>query len=330
MSVPASAPRRGLLRGIAASMALPGAALAAAGDPPAAPSARMIVPFPAGGSTDEVARLLAPAWAVVQQQAIRIEQHAGEFGARGMEAAAHAASDGETVLLNSLPLATARALNPRQIVDPQRDFDPVGMVAVSQHVLLTHPGVPANTVGELIALAGEGTVRLSDASAGPGTNFHLAAELFKAMAWIQMVHVPYRGGLPALLETAGGKVDLAFVPVGAAVPYVRSGALRALGTTGALPSPLLPGVPTIARSGLSDYSFESWYMVLAPVGVPSATLARLSRTLSASLRVPALVEAMAARGYRAWASQATQAAAFLAQETANWTRITKDRRITAE
>ena len=208
----------------------------------------MIAPFPPGGSVDIMARLIAePLAAAAERQAIVIDNRSGASGNIGMEAAARAAPDGYTLVLNTIPLVTNQALFDKLTWDPIKDFAPIGMVATAPHVLVVPAKVKASKVEDLVKLARASPGKLNYASAGVGTTFHLCAEMFKDSTGTFILHVPYRGGGPALLDTLAGQVDMSFPTLSAALPHVKAGTLRALAVTDTTRSSLLPDVPTLQR-----------------------------------------------------------------------------------
>ncbi|HYN12259.1 MAG TPA: tripartite tricarboxylate transporter substrate-binding protein, partial [Burkholderiales bacterium] len=232
------------LRWLYACLALALAFPAAAQTYPSQPI-RLIAPFPPGGSVDIMARLIADPLAAQLGAKIVIDNRSGASGNIGMEAAARAKPDGYTVVLNTIPLATNQALFDKLGWDPVKDFAPVGMVATAPHILVVPARVAAAKVEDLVRLARANPGKLTYASAGVGTTFHLCAEMFKDSTNTFILHVPYRGGGPALLDTLGGQVDMSFPTLSAALPHVRAGTLRALGVTGTARSSLLPEVPTL-------------------------------------------------------------------------------------
>src|SRR5918999_6309465 len=225
---------------------------------------RMIAPFPPGGSVDITGRLIADPFAAQLGTRIIIDNRSGASGNIGMEAAARAPADGYTIVLNTIPLVTNQALFDKLTWDPIKDFAPIGMVATSPHVLVIAKHVPSASVGELVKLARSQPGRMSYASAGVGTTFHICGEMFKDSTGTFILHVPYRGGGPALLDTLSGQVDLSFPTLSAALPHVKAGTLRALAVTGSTRSPLLPEVPTLQEAGLKDFQFTQWLALLAP------------------------------------------------------------------
>ena len=214
---------------------------------------RLIAPFPPGGTVDISARLIQEEWGKRLGQPVVIENRGGASGNIGMDAVAKAAPDGYTLGINTMSLAINPALFSKMPFDTVKDLVGVGGVATSQHVLVVHPGVPAANVKELVALAKSSQSKLSYGSAGSGSTFHLAAELFLDASGVNVLHVPYRGGGPAMLDTIAGQVQLSFPVLSAALPQVKGGKLRALGVTGARRSPL----PTIGEAGVPGYVFET-------------------------------------------------------------------------
>src|SRR5205823_12509570 len=249
------------LRFVCASLALASAYPAAAQTYPSQPI-RLIAPFPPGGSVDITARLIADPLAKELGGRIIIENRTGASGNIGMEAAARATPDGHTLVINTIPLVTNLALFDKLTWDPIRDFAPIGMVATSSHVLVVPNRLKATKVADLVQLARANPGRLSYASAGVGTTFHLCAEMFKDATNTFILHVPYRGGGPALTDTLVGQVDMSFPTVAAALPHVKAGTLRALAVTGAERFPLLPEVPTLREAGLKDFQFSQWLALL--------------------------------------------------------------------
>src|SRR2546423_3117381 len=203
-----------------------------------------------------------------------VENRSGASGNIGMEAAARAAADGYTLVINTIPLVTNVSLFQNLTWDPVRDFAPIGMVATAPHVLVVPKRLPANNIQELLRLARANPGKLSYASAGYGTTFHFAAEMFKDITKTFIVHVPYRGGGPALVDTLSGQVDMSFPTLSAAVPHVKAGNLKALPVTGATRSDLLPDLPTMEQAGATDFAFTQWLALLAPGGKPGAPLAQ--------------------------------------------------------
>lgn len=291
---------------------------------------RLIVPYAPGGSADIVARLISDEWGKALGKPLVVENKAGAGGNLGVAEVAKAAGDGYTVGLQTVSLAINPALTPKMPYDTLKDLAPVGMVASSQHVLVVNENVPVKTVKDLVALAKRQPGKLSYASAGTGSTFHMAAELFKAVAGVSIVHIPYRGGGPALSDTIGGQTEMAFPVLSAAQGHVQSGRLRALGVTGPKRSPLMPNVPTIAEAGVPGYSFETWFMVFVPAGTPKPVVDKLNATLNTVLGLPAVKDRMAREGFDASPSTAAAARARLEKELPQWAKLVKERGITAD
>src|SRR5919109_2603263 len=244
---------------------------------------RLIAPFPPGGSVDIMARLIADPLAAQLGGKIVIDNRTGASGNIGMEAAARAKPDGYTVVLNTIPLATNPALFDKLTWDPVKDFAPIGMVATAPHLLVVPLKVKATKVEDLVRMARSSPGKLTYASAGVGTTFHLCAEMFKDSTGTFILHVPYRGGGPALLDTLAGQVDMSFPTLSAALPHVRAGTLSALAVTDSTRSPLLPDVPTLREAGVKDFQFTQWLTLLAPANTPREVVTRLSTALRNTL-----------------------------------------------
>lgn len=291
---------------------------------------KLVVPYAPGGSADITARLVSDEWGKALGQSIVIENKAGAGGNVGVDSVAKSKADGYTIGLQTVSLAINPGLFPRMPYDTLKDLEPIGMVASSQHVLVVNPQLPASNVKELIALAKAQPGKLNYGSAGNGSTFHMSAELFKAVAGTEIVHVPYRGGGPALNDTIAGMVNMSFPVLSAARGMVESGRLRALGVTGPQRSALLPNVPTIAEAGLPDYNFETWFMVFAPAGTPKAVIDKLNASLNQALGSPALKERMVREGFDPIPSTPAQAERRLSKEMPVWSKLIKDKGITTE
>jgi len=315
-------------RFLCAFLALSAAFPAAAQTYPSQPI-RLIAPFPPGGSVDITARFIAEPLGGQLGTRIVIENRTGASGNIGMEAAARAAPDGYTVVLNTIPLVTNQSLFEKVAWDPIRDFAPIGMVATSPHVLVVHNKVPANNVDELLRLARANPGKLSYASAGVGTTFHLCGEMFKDSTQTYILHVPYRGGGPALQDTLGGQVDMSFPTLAAALPHVKAGKLRALAVTDTKRSPLLPEVPTLQEAGVKDAQFTQWLVLLAPAGTPPAVVTRLNTALKDALNTKEVRDKFQANAMEAFVTTPDEAGKFIASETTRFAKLIKTRGITA-
>jgi tripartite-type tricarboxylate transporter receptor subunit TctC len=285
---------------------------------------RMIVPFPPGGSVDVVARIAGQKMTEIAGQSIVVDNRGGASGNIGSELAARAPADGYTIMMTTIPLVVNPSLFSKVPYDVVRDFAPISLIAAAPFVLAVHPSLPAKSVKELVALARARPGQLNYASAGSGTNLHIAAELFKNLSGTNIVHVPYKGGGPALSALLGGEAQLSFLGVVAVVPHVKSGKMRALALTAAKRSAVLPDLPTIAESGVAGYEFASWYGVLAPAGTPAPRITKLHDILVRSLRSPDLAGRMATEGADIIAGSPQQFAAYLKTELTKWARVVKD------
>nr|WP_295944330.1 tripartite tricarboxylate transporter substrate binding protein [uncultured Acidovorax sp.] len=331
-SCPRSASRR-LAAAAAALAALallsPAPALAqAAGYPNKA--IKLVVPYAPGGSADIAARLVTDEWGKALGGSLFIENKGGAGGNIGVDMVAKAQPDGYTIGLQTVSLAINPALTAKMPYDTLKDLAPIGMVASSQHVLVVNNAVPAKNLKELLALLKAKPGQYSYGSAGPGSTFHMSAELFKAVAGTPIVHIPYRGGGPAMIDTMSGQVAMSFPVLSAAQPHVQAGKLRALGVTGTKRSALMPDVPTIAEAGLPGYAFETWFIVFAPAGTPRPIIDKLNATLNQALGTPALKERMAKDGFDPIPSTPEQARARLETEMPQWAKLIRERGITAE
>jgi len=291
---------------------------------------RLIAPFPPGGSVDIMARLIADPLAQQLNGKIVIENRSGASGNIGMELAARAKPDGYTIVLNTIPLATNQALFDKLSWDPVKDFAPIGMVATAPHVLVVPPKVKAASVADLVKLARASPGRLTYASAGVGTTFHLCGEMFKDSTSTFILHVPYRGGGPALLDTLGGQVDMSFPTLSAALPHVKSGNLRALAVTDTQRSSLLPDVPTLREAGVENFQFTQWLALLAPAGTPKDIVGRMNAALRDTLNSKEVRDKFGQQGFDAFITTPEEAGKFIAAEVQRFGKLIKTRKITAE
>jgi tripartite-type tricarboxylate transporter receptor subunit TctC len=283
----------------------------------------MIVAFPAGGATDQMARLLAQRMGELWGQNVVVVNRAGAGGNIGAESVARAAPDGHTLLIGTTALAISPSLYKKLSYDVTRDLAPVTLLTVTPNVLVIHPSIPARSVRELIALAKRQPGALISASAGPGTSNHMAFVLFSMLTETDILHVPYKGAAPALAAVLGGEGAMTFVPINAAIPLVKSGRLRALGVTTEARSPALPDVPTIAEGGVAGYAASSWTAVLAPGATPAAIVSRIHGTVVESMRSPRLREVMQASGLDPVGNSPQEFARILREEIAKWAKVVK-------
>jgi tripartite-type tricarboxylate transporter receptor subunit TctC len=301
---------------------------AAADDYPARP-VRLVIPFPAGGSNDVIGRLVAAYLGERLGRQLVVDNRSGAGGVIGTEAVAKSAPDGYTLLLISM----AHAVNPwlhKLNYDPISDFAPVALVAEGANVLVVHPSVPAHSLQELIALAKAKPGELDYASAGIGTFQHLGGELFKLMAGVDMVHVPFRGGGPSMLSVVAGHTKVTFPSMAQTMPYIRSGALRALGAGGRERSPVLPDVPAIAEAGLPGYEAVNWWGVVAPAGTPRAIVDRLNGEIAAIQKSIEAQKQFAGEGATPVAMTPDAFGAFTAGEMEKWGKVVRQGGIRAE
>jgi len=291
---------------------------------------RLIVPFAPGGSVDIAGRLITDAWGKQLAQSIVADNRAGASGNIGMDQLAKAKPDGYTLAINNVALAVNPSLFAKLPFDTARDFASVGTMGTSQHVLVVNNALPVKNVKELVALARAQPGKLSFGSAGSGSTFHMAAELFKTESGADILHVPYKGGGPALVDTIAGQVQMSFPVLSAALPHVQAGKLRALAVTGPRRSPLMPDVPTMAEAGLPNYAFETWFIVSAPAGTPTDVLAKLNQTLNAALAQPELKARLLKEGFEPLTMSPAQADAMLRKEMVRWAAQIKKAGITPE
>jgi len=301
-------------------------------EPHAFPSrpVRLIVPFPASGSVDVVMRMFNARLSELMGQTVVIDDRPGAAGNIGTELVAHAVPDGHTLLATSLPLVVNPALFSNSTYDVVRDFAPVSLLAAEPVVLAVHPSLRVSTVKEFIAHVRVRPGELNYASVGNGTSPHLAAELFKNLARLDIVHVPYKARGPALAALLGGETQLGFIGVVAMVQLARTGRLRALGVTSTRRSPALPEVPTIAESGLPGYEFTSWYGVLAPHATATDRVVALNGHFRNALRAPEMADRFAREGADIIAGTPEEFARQLRVELAKWARVVREGGLKAE
>ncbi|QVQ25669.1 tripartite tricarboxylate transporter substrate binding protein [Achromobacter deleyi] len=290
----------------------------------------LVVPFAPGGSVDIAARLISDAWGRALGQSVIVENRAGASGNIGMAAVARAEPNGYTLAINTMSLAINPALFKTMPFDTAKDLRSVGTVGTSQHVLTVTNALPVASVGDLLAyVRARPANELSFGSAGTGSTFHMAAELFKSVSKTQILHVPYKGGGPAMVDTISGQVQMSFPVLSAAKPQVDGKKLRALGVTGTTRSPLLPDVPTIAESGLPGYEFNTWFVISAPAGTPQPVIDTLNAKLGEALRSPELTQRMQKEGFDPLVSAPDKTDAMVAAEMTRWSGIVKDAGIEA-
>jgi len=298
-------------------------ALSAAEDFPAKPI-RLIVPFPPGGPNDIIARVIGQRMSEIVHQPIVIDNRGGQAGVLGTDAIAKSAPDGYTIGIVS---ASALSISPtmeKVAYDVARDFAPITLVATVPEMLVVASSVPARDTKELVALAKAEPGKLNFASAGTGGITHLAGELFKLTAKIDIVHVPYRGAAPAINDLLGQQVQMAFLDLPVILPHIKAGTLRAIVLGAKERVPTAPDVPTTAEVGMPDILIENWYGMIAPAGTPPPIIDRLNRVATEAMADPAVKEKLADQGLALVPQTPEQFRAYIASETARWAKVIKD------
>ena len=304
-------------------------AAAHAEDYPAKPI-RLVIPFPPGGSNDVVGRLVAKQMSEALGQQVFVDNRGGAGGVIGTTDVAKAAPDGYTLGIVSIAHAVNPALHNDLGYDPIKSFAPIAILATGPNVLVVNPDLPVKSVKELIALAKQKPGELNYASAGIGSFQHLGGELFKLMAGVDIVHVPYKGGGPAMQDVIGGHVKIMFSSLIQTTPFIKSGQLRALGTGGEKRSPVLPDVPTIAEAGVPDYAANNWWGVVAPAGTPQPIIDKVYKSIQVALKAPALQEEFAREGASTVEMSSAQFGSFIKVEIDKWARVVKEGDIKAQ
>jgi tripartite-type tricarboxylate transporter receptor subunit TctC len=284
---------------------------------------RFIVPSSAGGGTDIIARALSQKLSEALGQQFVVENRPGAGQMIGIELAAKAPADGHTILMVASTLAINPIMYKKVSYDPVRDFAPITQAASLPNVLVVHPSLPVKSVAELIALAKREPGRIAYASAGIGTSPQMSVELLKSLAGIDLLHVPYKGTAPGVIDVLAGQVKVMTPNVLTALPYIKSGRLRALAVTSAKRSEALPDVPTMAEAGVPGYESVQWYGVLAPAGTPREIVERLHVEIAKALRAGDVRERLAADGAEPVGSSPDEFAAFIRAEIAKWAKVAK-------
>jgi len=321
--------RARLLRAI--PRALAGAALllaglsAHAGAWPEKP-VRLVVSYPPGGTVDAVARIIAPKLSAKLGQPVVIDNRGGAGGAIGGDLVAKSAPDGYTVMLDASNHAQNPALR-KMPFDTLRDLAPVSLLVKVPNVLVVNPSAPMKSVADLIAQAKAKPGGINYASSGNGSAQHLAGELFASMAGVQITHVAYKGGGPALTDVMSGHVPVFFASLASSLPFIQGGKLRALAVTGKTHSPALPQLPTVAEAGLPGYEVYEWNAVFVPAGTPAPVVERLSKEFAATLRDPEVRTRLEALGAEVIGSSPAELDSFRRAEIVKWTRLAKDNKI---
>ncbi len=285
---------------------------------------KMVVPFPAGGTTDIMARAVAADLQKTLGQAVVVENKAGAGGNIGSDFVAKSLPDGYTLLMGTVGThAINVALYPKMPYDAVKDFVPISLVAAVPNVLVAAPGFSVNSVKELIELAKKSPDKITFASSGNGTSIHLSGELFKQLAGVQMMHIPYKGSSAAIPDVMSGQVNVMFDNAPSVMPQIKGGKLKAIAVTSSVRSPALPNVPTIAEAGLPGYEASSWFGVLAPVGTPKDIVDKLSQTIAKAVQSAEFKERLAAQGAEGVGNTSEQFAAHIKTEIEKWAKVVK-------
>jgi len=307
---------------------LAAAALALAADAPAQSfptrPVRIIVPFPAGGPSDILTRMMGPKLTDLWGQQVVVDNRPGAGTIIGTDLVAKAAPDGYTLVMVYTGHATNPGLHSKLPYDTLRDFAPVTLATTLPIIVVAHPSLPAGSVKELIALAKARPGQIAFATSGNGSTGHLAGELFKSVARVNLLHIPYKGSAPAIADVLGGQVAITFDGLPAALPHVQAGKLRAIAMTSLERSPLLPDVATIAESGFPGFSSDAWFGVLAPARTPPAVVQQLNANMVKVLQLPEIRDRLVAMGYRPIANTPEQFDAFIRAEIAKWGKVIKE------
>ena len=285
---------------------------------------RLVVPFPAAGTTDILARAAAQKLTEAFGQSVVVDNRPGAAGNIGADLVAKSAPDGYTLLMGTVG---THAINPslysKMPYDHVKDFVPVVLVAGVPNVLVVNPALPVNSVADLIKLAKDKPGQINFASSGSGTSIHLSGELFRTMAGVDITHVPYKGSSPALIDLIGGQVQIMFDNLPSALPQIKAGKLRAIAVTSLKRAPVLPDVPTISESGLPGFEASSWFGVLAPAGTPAPIVARINAEVNKWLQSAEAREKLLSQGAEAAGGSPEQFANHIRAESEKWAKVVK-------
>jgi tripartite-type tricarboxylate transporter receptor subunit TctC len=291
---------------------------------------RFIVPVSPGGGSDLLARTIGIKLSEILGQSVIVDNRPGASGNIGAEIVAKSSPDGYTIVIETTVLITAPMLYRAVPFDPSKDFAPITLAARVPHVLVVNPKLQATSLMEFIVLVRSRPAALNYSSAGKGSPIHLAAELFKSRAHLDIVHVPYAGGGPANAAVIGGQVDLTFGNITAVLPHIRAGRLRALGITSVKRSSAAPDIPPIAEAGVPDYDFSSWFGILAPARTPRPIIDRLNAGFIRVVNLPEIKDRLGNDGTELATSSPEEFAAYLQSETRKWARVLKEAGIKAD
>jgi tripartite-type tricarboxylate transporter receptor subunit TctC len=320
-----------MLKKLVCTLALAAAASSAVAQTWPAKPVTLLVPFPPGGSTDMVARAIGPKLATALGQTFVVDNKAGATGTIGATQVKRSPPDGSTFLVTSLgPLVIAPHLIKGMQYDPLKDFDTITVAVQAPNVLVVPAVSPHKSVAEVIAFEKKNPAKMTFASSGNGSSDHLTAELFWQQTGTSGLHVPYKGGAPAIADLLGGQVDASFQNVNAVVQHIKAGKLKALAVTGDKRSPVLPEVPTMAEAGVKGVEVYSWQAIVAPKGLPADVRAKAHGAMVAALNDPAVKQQFTGIGLEIVANTPEQFAAFQQQESARWKKVIETGKITIE
>jgi tripartite-type tricarboxylate transporter receptor subunit TctC len=314
----------GLLSKTLATIALLTAALSHAQTAPTGKPIRLVCPFPPAGAVDIASRAIASELAKFLGQPVNVENRPGAGGNIGGAEVARSAPDGQTILMTTSGInAINPALYAKMPFDPIKEMAPVVALVSLSNVLVVHPSVKAHSVADIIALAKAEPGRMTYASSGSGTSIHMSGEMFKYLARVDILHIPYKGSAPAITDLLGGQVMMMFDNIPSALPHIKAGKLRALAVTGSRRDPLLPDVPTIAEAGVPGYESGVWFGLAVPAATPKEDIARINEAAVKGTRSPDFIKRMTEMGYSVIGSTPEQMAEMNKAETARWGPIVK-------
>jgi tripartite-type tricarboxylate transporter receptor subunit TctC len=284
---------------------------------------RLIVPYPPGGGTDTLARVLSLRLAEALGQQLVVDNRPGAGANIGVEIAAKAPNDGYTLLMAAISNAISASLYRKLNYDLVRDFAPITLLATTPHILVVHPSLPVKSVKGLIAFAKARPGQLAYSSSGSGTPSHLGGELFDSMAGVKLTHVPYKGGGPSVIALVGGEVSVGFATMPSVISHVRAGKLRGLAVTTTQRSPAMPDLSTVSEAGVPGYEMGSWYGLLAPAGTPKEIVVRLNAEMARILKLPDVKQRLDALGFEVLLSTPEEYGVFTKNEIEKWAKVVK-------
>ena len=291
---------------------------------------KFVVPYPPGGGTDVIARIVQEKFAQALAQPVIIENRGGAAGSLGTDVAAKAPADGYTVLFTLSSHTINPSIYPKLAFDTARDFEPIGTVASLPQILVANPQFPAKNLAELLAMAKAKPDSISFASVGNGSPGHLAGELLKLRTGTQMTHIPYRGGGPAVTDVMGGQVPVLWVSIPAAAQFVKTGKLKAYAVSTVKRSAAFPDVPTVQEAGVADFEVDSWYAMFVPAKTPKAVIDKLNRALNAVVHEPAIREKLLAQGSEGVGGTPEALGKVVTAELVKWAKLAKEANIKVE